>query len=125
MATKTATRRRIRRHSVSNATGAFVDLEYASAKGLSCSLPLIDISMSGISFTFEDELPGIEDGVTLSGAVIRLGDCEIRGDLTVMHLTPHTGTTTLCGALFYPASDTDLVKVKSIIAGIEALGTSG
>ena len=52
---------------------------------------------------------------------IRIGECLIRGDLVVMHLTAESEARQICGALLYPATDTDLVKLKSVIAGMEAV----
>jgi len=43
----------------------------------------------------------------------------------VIHLTSHEMHSTLCGALFYPASDDDLKLLRSIIAGIEAVQPAG
>ena len=84
-------------------------------------MPLTDISVSGLSFRLTDELPEMEGGTTLSSAVIRLGRCEIHGDLLVMHVTGVGSDETVAGALFYPAKDADLLKLKSAIAGIEAV----
>ena len=36
----------------------------------------------------------------------------------IMHVTPERSA---CGALLFPMTDHDLVKLKSIIAGIEAV----
>ena len=114
-------RRVARRYIISNADHARVIFAYPGPGGRRCELALIDISISGLSFRYRDELPDLESGATLSAVVIRLGRCEIHGDLLVMHLTPYSSGETVCGALFYPAKDADLLKLKSAIAGIEAV----
>jgi hypothetical protein len=40
-----------------------------------------------------------------------------------MHVTADPDSRYVCGALFYPSTDTDLVKLKGVIAGMEAAGT--
>jgi hypothetical protein len=120
--TTTTCRRKQRRHSASGNDSAAVEITYPQPQGRSHRFVLVDISISGLSFAFEDELIGIESGDALSDVVVRLGDCEIHGDLVVMHVTSHAGTHRVCGALFYAASDTDLLKWRSAIAGMEAVG---
>jgi len=124
MTTAQACRRETRRHPAKGSEEACVELSTPNRTGERLRLSLVDISISGLSFVVGDELPGIEDGSDLSDAVIHLGECQIRGDLVVMHLTPQTDTRTLCGALFYAASDEDLLKLRSAVAGMEvALAT--
>ena len=124
MTTAQACRRKARRHPAKGSEEACVELSTPNRTGERCRLPLTDISISGLSFIIGDELPGIENGSDLSNAVIYLGACEIHGDLVVMHLTPQTDTRTICGALFYAASDEDLLKLRSAVSGMEiALAT--
>jgi hypothetical protein len=120
MTTTTACRRKARRHRLSS-TEASVEFDYPNPGGHPCRLPLVDVSISGLSFAGTDELFGIEAGTDLSDVTIRVGSCEMRGDLLVMHATPEGVPDAVYGALFYPASDTDLVKMKSVLAGIEAV----
>ena len=121
MATVSQTRRVARRYAVSKSHHASLEFDYPGPGGKRYDLPLIDISVSGLSFHCGDELPGLDSGTTLSPVVIRLGKCDIHGDLLVMHVTPDPATESICGALFYPAKDADLLKLKSAIAGIEAV----
>jgi hypothetical protein len=124
MTTAQASRRKTRRHPAKDSEEACVELSTPNRTGERFRLPLMDISISGLSFVIGDELPGIENGTDLPDAVIQLGECTIRGDLVVMHLTPQTDTRTLCGALFYAASDEDLLKLRGAVAGMEvALAT--
>lgn len=119
MTTAQACRRKTRRHPAGGSEEACVELSTPNRRGERCRLPLMDISVSGLSFVVGDELPGIEHGSDLSDAVIHLGETEIRGDLVVMHLTSETETRTICGALFYAASDEDLIKLRSAVSGME------
>ena len=50
---------------------------------------------------------------------MRLSTCEIAGDILVIHVTDERG---ICGALFYPATDTDLLKLRSAVAALEVAG---
>jgi hypothetical protein len=125
MATITKNRRRQTRHSVSPEDLARVEFDYPTRNGKKYLMPLVNISASGLSFMIDpgDELEGLEEGAGLPEAVLRLGDCAISGEMLVMHMTAGPDSRYVCGALFYPATDTDLVKLKSVIAGMEVAGT--
>ena len=125
MATIAKNRRSQTRHSVSPENVARIEFDYPTPNGKQYQVPLVNISASGLSFMIDpgDELAGLEEGAGLPDAVIRLGDCEISGEMLVMHMTAGPDSRYVCGALFYPATDTDLVKLKSVIAGMEVAGT--
>ena len=121
MAIATHSRRVTRRYAISKNHEARLELMWPGPAGVRMDLPLTDLSISGLSFRFRDEIHGLESGTNLSSVVIRLGKCEIHGDLLVMHVTSLDSGETQCGALFYPANDADLLQLKSAIAGIEAV----
>jgi hypothetical protein len=123
MSTITASRRRQRRYPVPPSPTACVEFEYPSPNGAPFRLPITNLSAQGVSFSIGDHdvLAGLEAGTSLPNAAIRVGECRVQGDLVVMHLTPRADATTICGALLYPATDTDLVKLKSVLAGMEAV----
>jgi hypothetical protein len=125
MTVRTATRRRQRRYAIQRDKSACVEFEFPSPNGKAYRLPLVNISASGISFALDDndDLALLDSGTTLPEATVRIGDCVMRGDLMLMHLTPDVESRGSCGALFYPGSDTDLIKLRSVIAGMEALGS--
>jgi hypothetical protein len=124
MTTARACRRKAKRHPAKGSEQAFVELRLPDRNGELHNLPLKDVSISGISFLMADDMPAIENGSSLADTVIHLGDCEIRGDLVVMHVTRQTDTRTVCGALFYASSDEDLLKLRSAVAGMDvALAT--
>ena len=123
MSIKTATRRRVQRHAVVLDEGAFVEFSHPTAGG-KCRLPLSDLSPAGLSFHSEPgELPPIESGASIPDASLRIRECIIQGDLVVMHVTPCSDSRILCGALLYPATDHDLLKLKAVLAGMEAVQT--
>lgn len=116
MATITKNRRKVRRHRI--AAEADVRIEFGF-RGRPLSLPVLDISVAGLSFAMLEELEGVDVGTCLSDAILRLGGKrELHGDLIVMHVTTERG---VIGALFYPATDEDLIRMKFVLAGIEAV----
>lgn len=126
MSTTAKNRRGQRRYSVSGTDEARVEFVFPAPHGRTFQLPLTNISSSGLSFRFdENDLVGLEEGAALSDAVVRVGACTIRGELLVMHVTPATDSRQVCGALFYPSTDTDLVKLKSLVTGMEVAGGAG
>ena len=123
MTTTTGCRRQQRRRATSGSDSTCVEIKFPQPEGRKYELALVDVSVSGLSFALEDELPGLESGTDLADVVVRMGgDCEIHGELVVMHVTPRGSGRWLCGALFFAATDTDLIKWRSAIAGVEAAG---
>jgi hypothetical protein len=115
---RTQCRRRHTRFQIPVDVEASVEFQHRGRGG---SLPLYDIGGSGLSFLgLPCEIPAVEEGTRIRSAVIRVGDCTIGGELVIMHVTPRDDARLLCGALFYPASDTDLRMFKSLIAGMQA-----
>jgi len=122
MSTMTKNRRRQRRYQVAKETMARVEFE---CRGRCFRSEVTNLSASGLSFSLDpaEDLTGLEEGESFPEAVVRVGDCAMRGELLLMHMTQDGGSRYVCGALFYPATDTDLVKLKSVIAGMEVAGT--
>ena len=120
MATQTACRRRQGRHPVSPEKNARVEFRYPAAPGSLLSFALRDISLSGLSFTLSDELPGLEVGDLLTGISIHLGGRSVRGEVLVMHLTPDSRNGSICGGLFYPDGDENLLEYRSLFQEIAA-----
>jgi ribulose 1,5-bisphosphate synthetase/thiazole synthase len=124
MSTQTRCRRLVRRYTISEGAAATVEFTYPGPKGPRHDLSLVDVSTSGLSFVAGRELAGVDSGTTIPEVVVRFGGCEMRGEMLVMHVTSRTPEKRTIGALFYPAQDTDLVKWKSVVAGIEAVQTT-
>jgi len=125
MATTIKNRRKQTRHTIAANVAARVEFDYPTPNGKPYALPVVNVSASGLSFVLDetDLLGALEEGTSLPRSVVRLGQCRIRGELLVMHVTPGSDSRYVCGALFYPATDTDLVMLKSVVAGMEVAGT--
>jgi hypothetical protein len=125
MSVRTASRRRQRRYTIGLDKSATVEFEYPSPNGRPYRMKLVNISVSGLSFALDDhdDLALLDAGTTIPDGTVQIGDCTLRGDLMLMHLTPDELSRGMCGALFYPSSDTDLVKLRCVIAGMEAVGS--
>jgi len=125
MSTTTKNRRGHTRYPVYQGRAAHLRFVYPTPNGKSFHAPIVNISASGVSFAVDEgqELPQLEEGVSVPGAELSVGGCAIEGELLVMHVTTDPDSRYVCGALFYPSTDTDLVKLKGVIAGMEAAGT--
>jgi hypothetical protein len=123
MATVTRSRRRQRRYAVTDQKTTCLEFELPGRPGRPVRLPVTNLSASGVSFSLDDvaELGGLEEGTSVPGAVVRIGECIVRGDLLIMHVSPDARGGSICGALLYPATETDLVKLKGVIAGMAAV----
>jgi len=111
-------RQRDRRFPLFRPQKASVEFEF---DGRAWRLPLVDVSVTGLSFVTDEEVPGLRTGVRIESAVLRVADCEIRGNVALRHVTPHPDWTTLYGGIFYPAEESDLHRLSGLLAGIEAL----
>lgn len=85
-----------------------------------CTMQLRDVSQSGLAFVLLHELPGLEVGDSLEGVRIRIGKREMRGDMLIMHFTPDDTPGSICGALFYPGEDSDILALRAILQELEA-----
>jgi len=124
MATKTENRRRQTRFAVKATTQATVRFTHPGTKGDDQQLSVVNVSASGISFQVDADqgMQELGEGTTLEEVQLQIGGCAMSGDLLIMHVTTAADSGYVCGALFYPASDTDLVKLKSVVAGMEVAG---
>lgn len=119
MTTNTTCRRRHRRHRMDPGGGACLEFTYPQPNGAPMTVSLLDLSPSGFSFALNEELQHIEAGLSIDGVTVKLGDTEINGDILVIHVNIERGVS---GALFYPSTDIDLIKLRSAVA---ALGVAG
>ena len=111
-------RQRDRRFPLFRPQKASVEFDFG---GRSWRLPLVDVSVTGLSFVTVEKVPGLGNGVRIENAVMRVAECEIRGNVAIRHVTPHADWTTLYGGIFYPAEESDLLRLSGLLAGIEAL----
>lgn len=87
-----------------------------------CVMPLRDLSASGLSFTLNLDLPGLDAGHSIAEAELVVGKKVVRGELLVMRLTPGPYTGAVCGSLFYPREDRDTLKLQEIVGSLASAG---
>jgi hypothetical protein len=121
MSTITKNRRKQTRYEVPVGRPSSVEFKRG---GRAHRLAVVNLSASGLSFVVDAGagLPALEAGTNLGKSVVRIGDCVLRGEMLVMHVTGTHDSRYLCGALFYPATDADLVRLKRLIADLEVAG---
>lgn len=113
-------RRHHHRHVFAAERGACAEVRFPVASPETLSLRVRDVSLGGISLILEATLPGLEVGDTLKGIDCVLEGRRVRGDLLVMHLTPGNAAGSVCGGLFYPATDEDLLLMRAIVEELDA-----
>ncbi len=115
MTVKTSCRRRTDRYTLPVQSGAQISFGYPWPGGYRCSMRLRDVSSSGVSFVLGLEFPGLEVGQPIEQAAITVGDFTVIGDLVVMHLTPDAGAGSVCGALFLPDGDENVLALRDLL----------
>jgi hypothetical protein len=113
-------RRLERRHPLPPDAGAALYFRYPSPNGPSLEAPLRDVSLSGLSMRLPDELSGIQAGDIVKGIEARVARKTFRGDLLVMHVTSMGQPGAVCGGLFYPEGDEDLITIRLVVRALEA-----
>jgi len=112
-------RRKHRRFVPPSEANARVQFGYPKPGGHPCEMKLKDLSAGGLCFTLAHDLPGLDVGVSIDQARLLVGDRCISGDLFVMHLTPDASAGSVCGALFFPDGDENILAVQTLIAQFE------
>jgi hypothetical protein len=69
--------------------------------------------------TLPDELVGIQVGDIVKGIEAQVARKQFRGDLLVMHVTPANEPNAVCGGLFYPEGDEDLITIRLVVRALE------
>jgi hypothetical protein len=113
-------RRLERRHPLASDAGAALYFRYPPPNGPNLEAPLRDVSLSGLSMRLPDELNGIQAGDIVKGIEARVARKTFRGDLLVMHVTPSSQVGPICGGLFYPEGDEDLITIRLVVRALEA-----
>jgi hypothetical protein len=113
-------RRLERRHPLPSDAGAALYFRYPSPNGPSLEVRLRDVSLSGLSMLLPEELAGIQAGDIVKGIEARVARKTFRGDLLVMHVTPANQVGAICGGLFYPEGDEDLITIRLVVRALEA-----
>ena len=122
-ATTLDTNRLETRYAVSRAERAYVEFDYPQPTGKRRRLSLLDMSSAGLCFALPFYgLSGIESSTNLADVIIRVGGCEIEGEILVSHVTRESDARVLCGGRFYPATEHDRLHMIKAIAGLEVGG---
>jgi hypothetical protein len=83
-----------------------------------------DVSLSGLSMILPEELSAVQVGDIVKGIDVRVAQKSFRGDLLIMHVSHASGAGPVCGGLFYPEGDEDLITVRLVIRALEAASKS-
>jgi hypothetical protein len=114
-------RRLQRRFTVPADAGAALHFHYPTPQsGIRLEARLRDISLSGLSLTLPEELAGIQTGDIVKAIEARVAGKTFRGDLLVMHVSPASSSGVVCGGLFYPEGDEDLITIRLVVRALEA-----
>lgn len=113
------TRRTLDRHRVHDGISAEARFQWPARKGLPVVARIRDVSYAGISLVLGESLAGLEVGECLKGVNIALDDVHFAGELLVMHLTPSPQGGILCGGLFYPVRDADVLALRKVVRRLE------
>ena len=97
-----------------------VEFNFPAPGGISCRMALRDLSTSGTAFRLSQDLPGLEFGRTVRYATLTMNHRKVHGDMLVMHLTPDDGEGAICGVLFYPATDRDVITWREALVELES-----
>jgi hypothetical protein len=113
-------RRLQRRYTVAADSASQLSFQYPRVAGTAFAVPVRDISLSGLSFRLPEPLPGITAGDILAGVEAVVVGRTFRGDMLVMHLTPGNEAGAICGGLFYPETDEDLITIRLVVRSLDA-----
>jgi hypothetical protein len=111
--------RKGKRHTVPRTAGVYVDFDDPRSDRR-WRVRLLDVSEGGLSFPTVDNSPALKKGDVLQRAVIHSGGWKIVGDLEVTYTTHATDQPHVCGASFEPRSESDGVKLKTMISAMNA-----
>ncbi len=112
--------RHSRRHAVDRPEQTYAELCHPSPGGAIYRLPLLNISLHGVSFLAPPELAEVSVGARLDELVLRVGLLEIRGEMTLCHVTAKPDGRNVCGGRFHPVRDSDRRKLDELIAAFES-----
>jgi len=70
------------------------------------------------------ELTEVQAGDIVRGIEARVARKAFRGDLLVMHVTTSSEAGPICGGLFYPEGDEDLITIRMVVRALEAASRS-
>ncbi len=98
---------------------AWIEFRYPGRERPLCCR-VIDVSIAGISFLLDEELPLLARGAKIDGALVRLRDRTLNGGFVVKHVTRVRHSETICGAVLYPETDDDMNELVAVIRTVDA-----
>ena len=98
---------------------ASLSFRYPFPNGELVEARLRDISLSGLSLVLPEALSRVQVGDIVNAIEARVAAKRFRGDLLVMHVTGTGGQGTVCGGLFYPEGDEDLITIRLVLRALE------
>jgi len=83
---------------------------------------VIDLSVAGISFELEPNVPGPEVDTVFGSVTIRVGMCVLEGGIRIKNVVLAGGRRIRVGALFYPDSGVYENRLMALISGLSVGG---
>ncbi len=120
MAATQSNRRLQHRFTIPPDAGAVLLFRFPGQHGMRLEARLRDISLSGLSMSLPEELAGVQTGDIVKAIEARVAGKTFRGDLLVMHVSAAGETGVVCGGLFYPEGDEDLITIRLVVRALEA-----
>jgi hypothetical protein len=120
MAPSFSNRRLQHRFSIPPDAGSELHFRYPAQHGPRLKARVRDISLSGLSMTLPEELAGVQVGDIVKAIEARVAGKTFRGDLLVMHISSANESGAVCGGLFYPEGDEDLITIRLVVRALEA-----
>lgn len=113
-------RRTLDRHRIPDATTSHAEFRWPQRNGETHAARLRDISFAGISLQVDHELPGLEVGASLKALKVHVNGIHFRGELLLLHVTPSPEGGWICGGLFYPTGDADVLALRKLVRRFDA-----
>ena len=111
--------RRDRRHVLRPGAGV-VEIPRTASTTAPLSAALTKISAAGVAFVLETPVAGLRAGSSLSGVQLRVGECVLRGDISIRDVRALDGAASEIGGVFLPASREVETRLMALLAGIGA-----
>jgi hypothetical protein len=98
------------------ALDASLEFNFPNKEGRRLVLRLLELSIAGLSFVAENDLPLLVRGARIEDVLIRVGGREIAGRMLIKHRTPARGAEIIYGGFFYPETEQDQNKLSSVVS---------
>lgn len=114
-------RRTLERHRVPESRESCATFRWPETDGSVVTAGIHDLSYAGISLVFAEDAPPFRVGALLRSVELRVNGTTFSGEILVMHVTPAPGAGTVCGGLFYPLRDEDVLALRRVVANLASL----